>query len=56
MKGELEEEVKNLHFNKITIFQPGMLDRKNSERKAEVLGGKIIKFATLIFSFFALDH
>ena len=45
MKGELEEEVKNLHFKKITIFQPGMLDRKNSERKAEVLGGKIIKFA-----------
>lgn len=44
MKGELEQEVKNLHFNKITIFQPGMLDRKDSERKAEVLGGKIIKF------------
>lgn len=45
MKGELEQEVKNLHFNKMTIFQPGMLDRKDSERKAEVLGGKIIKFA-----------
>ncbi len=45
MKGELEQEVKNLHFNKMTIFQPGMLERKDSERKAEVLGGKIIKFA-----------
>lgn len=45
MKGELEQEVKNLNFNKMTIFQPGMLDRKDSERKAEVLGGKIIKFA-----------
>ena len=45
MKGELEQEVKNLHFNKITIFQPGLLDRKDSERAGEVLGGKIIKFA-----------
>lgn len=45
MKGELEQEVKNLHFNKITIFQPGMLERKNTERKGEVLGSKIIKFA-----------
>ena len=45
MKGELEKEVKNLHFNKMTIFQPGMLERKDSERTGEVLGGKIIKFA-----------
>ena len=44
MKGELEKEVKNLHFNKMTIFQPGMLERKHSERTGEVLGGKIIKF------------
>lgn len=45
MKGDLEESVKNLHFNKITIFQPGMLERKDTERTGEVLGGKIIKFA-----------
>lgn len=45
MKGELEESIKNLHFNKITIFQPGMLERKDTERTGEVLGGKIIKFA-----------
>jgi len=45
MKGALEEAVKGLHFNKITIFQPGMLERKESERSGEVLGGKIIKFA-----------
>ena len=45
MKGELEKEVNNLHFNKMTIFQPGMLERKDSERTGEVLGGKIIKFA-----------
>jgi uncharacterized protein YbjT (DUF2867 family) len=45
MKGELETCVKDLHFPKITIFQPGMLDRKDSARTGEVLGGKIIKFA-----------
>ncbi|MDO5615240.1 MAG: NAD(P)H-binding protein [Cruoricaptor ignavus] len=45
MKGELEESVKALHFDKITLFQPGMLERKNSDRGGEVLGGKIIKFA-----------
>lgn len=45
MKGELEQSIKDLDFNKITIFQPGMLDRKDSERTGEVLGGKIIRFA-----------
>ena len=48
MKGELEEAVKQLHFNKITIFKPGMLDRKDSERTGEVLGSRIIKFANKI--------
>ncbi|WP_089757317.1 NAD(P)H-binding protein [Chryseobacterium soldanellicola] len=45
MKGELEEAVKQLHFNKITIFNPGMLERKDSDRTGEVLGSRIIKFA-----------
>ncbi|CAI8802109.1 NAD(P)H-binding protein [Chryseobacterium sp. IT-36CA2] len=45
MKGELEDAVKQLHFNKITIFKPGMLERKDSERTGEVLGSRIIKFA-----------
>lgn len=45
IKGELEQSIKALHFNKLMIFQPGMLDRKDSERTGEVLGGKIIKFA-----------
>jgi len=45
MKGELEEAVKQLHFNKITIFKPGMLERKDSGRTGEVLGSRIIKFA-----------
>ncbi|GGP01558.1 oxidoreductase [Cloacibacterium rupense] len=44
MKGELEEAIKNLHFNKLTIFNPGMLDRKNTNRTGEVLGARIIKF------------
>ncbi|RNA62491.1 NAD-dependent epimerase/dehydratase family protein [Chryseobacterium nematophagum] len=48
MKGELEEAVKLLHFNKITIFKPGMLERKDSHRVGEVLGSRIIKFANKI--------
>ena len=51
MKGELEEEVKKLHFNKLTIFNPGMLDRKNSTRTGEVLGSRIIKFVNKLGCF-----
>lgn len=53
MKGELEQEIKNLHFNKLTIFNPGMLERKNSNRTGEVLGSRIIKFAN---KFGILEH
>lgn len=45
MKGDLEQKVKDLNFDKLTIFQPGMLDRENSERTGEVIGSKMIKFA-----------
>ena len=45
MKGELEERIKELNFNKATIFQPGMLERKDSARIGEVIGGTLIKFA-----------
>jgi len=48
MKGELEDAVRKLHFNKITIFKPGMLERKDSERTGEVLGSRVIKFANKI--------
>jgi uncharacterized protein YbjT (DUF2867 family) len=51
MKGELEEEIKKLHFNKLTIFNPGMLERKNSTRTGEVLGSRIIKFANKLGCF-----
>ncbi len=44
IKGELEQKVKKLHFNKVTIFQPGMLERKSSDRFGEVAGAKVIKF------------
>jgi len=44
IKGELEEAVKNLKFEKTTIFKPGMLERKNSDRNAEVTGLKALKF------------
>ena len=44
IKGELEEAVKNLKFEKTTIFKPGMLERKNTNRNGEVFGLKIIKF------------
>ncbi len=44
MKGDLEEAVKHLNFEKTTIFKPGMLERKDTDRNGEVLGLKIIKF------------
>ncbi|WP_312422423.1 NAD(P)H-binding protein [Epilithonimonas sp.] len=44
IKGELEEAVKNLKFEKTTIFKPGMLERKNTNRNGEVYGLKTIKF------------
>lgn len=46
MKGELEDKVKEIEFKKITIFQPGMLLREDSDRTGEVVGGKIVKFVT----------
>ena len=44
LKGELEEKIKELHFNQLTIFQPGMLERKSSDRFGEVAGAKVINF------------
>lgn len=43
MKGELEEAIKNLKFEKTTFFKPGMLERKNTDRNGEVFGLKVIK-------------
>lgn len=44
IKGQLERKIKELHFEKLTIFQPGMLEREDSDRFGEVVGGKVIKF------------
>ncbi|WP_407402466.1 NAD(P)H-binding protein [Chryseobacterium sp.] len=43
IKGALEDAVKLLKFDKTTIFRPGMLDRTDSKRTAEVLGLKVLK-------------
>lgn len=44
MKGELEDSVKDLGFEKLIIMQPPLLVRYGSNRKAEVFAGKIIGF------------
>ncbi len=43
MKGELEQAIKKLKFDKTTFFRPGMLERKNSDRSGEVFGLKALK-------------
>ena len=43
IKGELEEDVKKLDFKKLIIFNPPILIRKNSDRKAEVISVSVIK-------------
>ncbi len=44
MKGQLEDDIKMLGFEKLIIFNPPMLIRKNTDRKAEVIGLKIFNF------------
>lgn len=44
MKGQLDEDIIKLGFEKTIIFKPPLLERKNSARKAEVLQVKILKF------------
>lgn len=46
IKGELEDSIKQLQFTQCSIFQPGMLDRQNTDRKMEVWGVKILNFIT----------
>lgn len=48
MKGELEVAVKALGFPSLTIFNPPMLIRKNSDRAAEVTGLKVIKVLNIM--------
>lgn len=53
MKGQLEEVVKALKFPKLTIFNPPVLIRKNSDRSSEVVGLKTIQFFNKIGFFYS---
>ncbi len=44
MKGQLEDAVKSLGFAKLSIFNPPILERKNTDRTGEVMGLKVIRF------------
>lgn len=44
MKGKLEEDVKNLHFDKCIIFRPPLLLRGEKARKSEQLANRVISF------------
>lgn len=44
MKGQLEDAVKALSFQRLIIFNPPLLIRKNTDRSGEVVGQKIINF------------
>ena len=48
IKGELEDAVKKLTFKKTTIFNPGMLQRKNTDRPGEVVAQKILQFINML--------
>ncbi|MFZ6034298.1 MAG: NAD(P)H-binding protein [Melioribacter sp.] len=48
MKGKLEDEIIKLGFRKIIIFRPPAMERENSDRPAEALGIKIIRFLNSI--------
>lgn len=44
MKGRLEAAVKELGFPRMSIFNPPILERKNSDRTGEVVGLNVIRF------------
>jgi len=44
MKGELEEKVKGLGFDKLIIFKPGLLLRKDTDRLGERISASVIQF------------
>lgn len=44
MKGQLEDAVRALQFEKLIIFNPPLLIREKTDRKMEVLGAKMIGF------------
>ena len=48
IKGDLEESVKKLNFDRLIIFRPPLLIRKESDRKAEVFAEKLLNFLNSI--------
>lgn len=44
MKGQLEEAIKALSFDKTLIFNPPILVRKGSRRRGEIIGLQVIQF------------
>lgn len=44
MKGQLEEDVKLLAFQKLVIFKPPLLMRENTDRPMEIYGARMIRF------------
>ncbi|MFF3025378.1 NAD(P)H-binding protein [Gottfriedia sp. NPDC057948] len=48
MKGQLEEDIKALQFPKLTIFNPPLLIRKNTDRTMEAISFKVIQFVNKI--------
>ncbi len=44
IKGELEVAVQQLNFEYLTVFRPGILERKNSDRPMEIISSKVLKF------------
>jgi uncharacterized protein YbjT (DUF2867 family) len=44
MKGQLEAAVRSLGFARLSIFNPPILERKNTDRTGEVIGLKVIRF------------
>lgn len=43
MKGQLEEDIKKLEFEKTIILNPPLLERENTNRKGEIIGLKLLK-------------
>lgn len=48
LKGELEAAVRKLEFKRTIIFQPGILERENSNRLGEKIFETTIKFANAL--------
>lgn len=48
IKGELEDAAQALQFHKTTIFNPGMLQRKNTDRSGEIVMEKVLHFMNML--------